>query len=156
MRLSVLALGVLLTAMPATSLMAGSVYKWTDENGVTHYGDQQPRGKSAEQMRVKPGTSGMHFGNNRKEKDNQGADNAEAGSGNADQAAEKARAEQALRSACQTIEYNLNLVKRGGRIKAPSEDGEVRYLSSEEINQKRDELSKQYEEQCSDLPPEQS
>lgn len=34
---------------------ADSVYRWTDENGVVHFGDREPSGRSSERVSVKTG-----------------------------------------------------------------------------------------------------
>ena len=56
MNRKILLLTVLMAAAPGLATSA-SVYKWTDENGVTHFGDRQPTGQNAEQVNVRSGTS---------------------------------------------------------------------------------------------------
>jgi len=56
MNRKILLLTVLMAAAPGLATSA-SVYKWTDENGVTHFGDRQPTGRNAEQVNVRSGTS---------------------------------------------------------------------------------------------------
>jgi hypothetical protein len=41
----------------AAPVQAESVYKWTDKDGVTHYGDRQPQGQESESVDVVSGTS---------------------------------------------------------------------------------------------------
>ncbi|MEC8897275.1 MAG: DUF4124 domain-containing protein, partial [Pseudomonadota bacterium] len=55
MNRKILLLTVLMAAAPGLATSA-SVYKWTDENGVTHFGDRQPTGRNAEQVNVRSGT----------------------------------------------------------------------------------------------------
>src|SRR5680860_892961 len=45
----------LILAMAPAMVNAATVYKWTDADGVTHFGDRQPTGAQAEQIRVKSG-----------------------------------------------------------------------------------------------------
>jgi hypothetical protein len=40
-------------------LMAGGVYKWTDENGNVHFGDRPSNSKNAESIEVKTQKAGM-------------------------------------------------------------------------------------------------
>jgi hypothetical protein len=47
----------LLMAMTPGLVAGASVYKWTDENGVTHFGDRQPTGANSEQVNVRSGTT---------------------------------------------------------------------------------------------------
>ena len=51
-----LTLTLLLAVVPGIT-MSAAVYKWTDENGVTHFGDRQPTGAKAERVNVRSGTS---------------------------------------------------------------------------------------------------
>jgi len=39
------------------TLIIGSVYKWTDEEGKIHFGDAPPVGSSTEQIKIRPGPS---------------------------------------------------------------------------------------------------
>ena len=39
------------------TLIIGSVYKWTDEEGRVHFGDAPPVGSSTEQIKIRPGPS---------------------------------------------------------------------------------------------------
>lgn len=43
---------VVLSLFSATSYAAG-IYKWVDENGVTHYGERKPSNAQSEQMNIK-------------------------------------------------------------------------------------------------------
>ena len=52
MRVAYLIAAVLL--VPYASAHAGELYKWTDENGRTHYSDKPPAGKVAEARAVAP------------------------------------------------------------------------------------------------------
>lgn len=142
-------LSILLTAT-AFSAQAGSVYKWTDENGVTHFGDRQPTGQQTETVNVRSGTSE---------------------SGNADERAtpqerveamDKAAAEQAEKEDmtrqdeavakqrqknCEIAQDNLKTISTHARIKV-TENGEQRYLTPEEIQQKKEEFQKIVNEDC--------
>ena len=62
MNRKILTLTLLLAVVPGVA-MSASVYKWTDENGVTHFGDRQPTGSKAERVNVRSGTSTDASGN---------------------------------------------------------------------------------------------
>ena len=47
----------LLGLMVPTLASADSVYRWEDENGVVHFGDREPVGRSSEKVSVKTGQS---------------------------------------------------------------------------------------------------
>ena len=48
--LAAAALGVCCALLTGQSTAAGPVYKWTDENGITHYGQRPPRDTSRAQQ----------------------------------------------------------------------------------------------------------
>lgn len=141
-----LTLAVLLAATPAMAF-AASVYKWTDEDGVTHFGDRQPTGQQAESVNIRTGKSS---GNNRmspqervKELERQEAEESER---RQESAAEEARRKQ-QEANCETAQTNLALIQRNSRIRI-EEEGELRYLTPEEIEQKKQRFETIAEENC--------
>src|SRR5690554_7395941 len=56
MNRKILMLAAIMAAAPGFAAGA-SVYKWTDDSGVTHFGDRQPNGASAEIVNVRTGKS---------------------------------------------------------------------------------------------------
>ncbi|MDI9246796.1 DUF4124 domain-containing protein [Marinobacter sp. CHS3-4] len=144
----ILALAVFVLAMPILA-SAQSVYKWTDENGVTHFGDRKPTGKQSESVSVRTGKgsgSSSSSASPQQQVDQMEQEQAEVEQDEKVSAVQEARRKQRAAN-CDTAQTNLALIATGSRIKV-QEDGEERYLSEEEIAQKREQFEKIAELNC--------
>jgi len=146
-------LAVLLIAawlFPALSA-ANSVYKWTDEEGNTHFGDRQPTGRNAESVSIRTGKSGNGSASSSAQQQLKELEErqAEEDAGEEQSAQEQARQQQRQRN-CETARSNLNILQAGGRIQTQGEDGERRYLDEEEIEQKRQQFQEIADDNCGD------
>lgn len=141
MNRKILALAACIIAAPGIAA-AQSVYKWTDENGVTHFGDRQPTGKQSESVSIRTGQKSGSTGMVSPQEKVEQLDRSEAETAEARKltAAEEAREKQRAAN-CQTAKSNLALISSGSRIKV-QENGEERFLDEQEIAEKR----KQFEE----------
>lgn len=135
-----LILTLLLAVAPCVA-MGASVYKWTDENGITHFGDRQPVGANSETVNVRSGTSSGNGNstsspqerlNELQEQQQEEADRKE------ETAVEAARRKQ-REANCENARSNLNVIASNARIRV-EEDGEMRYLAPEEIAEQRTKL----------------
>ncbi|MFE8072802.1 DUF4124 domain-containing protein [Marinobacteraceae bacterium S3BR75-40.1] len=147
MKIRLLALAMLLgLTLPGLS-WSGSVYKWVDENGVVHYGDQQPHGKQSEKMRVRTTTGGPSPSASATEppQPDQEAETPKSND-NGNQAADE-KSPQKNEEACQQARKNLEIIQNNARIRI-EENGEKRYLTPEEIEQKKQEMQKIIDEAC--------
>lgn len=146
MNRKILTLAVLLVAAPTIS-SAASVYKWTDENGVTHFGDRQPTGQKSESVSIRTGKRSESNRQSPQEQvkalEDQEAEQAER---KEETAAEEARRKQ-REANCGTARSNLSILQRNSRIRV-EEDGEQRYLSEEEIAEQREKFEEIAEENC--------
>ena len=143
-----LTLTLWLAGLPGLA-MSASVYKWTDENGVTHFGDRQPVGSKAEQVNVRSGTSSAASDNRptpQEQLENVEERQAAAEEQRKETAAEEARRKQ-REANCATARSNLEIIASNARIRV-EEDGEQRYLSPEEIAEKRAEFEEIAAENC--------
>lgn len=115
--------------------LSESVYKWTDENGVVHFGDRQPTGQRAETVNVR--TGGHHSAGERPSPQERVRDleqrEQEAEESQRQSAENEARDKQRLAN-CETARKNLGMLRTGQRVQIV-EDGERRYLTPEEIQQ---------------------
>lgn len=148
MNRKILTLTLLLAVVPGVA-MSASVYKWTDENGVTHFGDRQPTGAKAERVNVRSGTSSDAAGNKQSPQERlQDMQDRQEGEAEKRQetAVEEARRKQ-REANCATARSNLDVIDRNARIRI-EEDGGQRYLSEEEIAEKRAEFERIAEENC--------
>ena len=148
MNRKILTLTLLLAVVPGVAISA-SVYKWPDENGVTHFGDRQPTGSKAERVNVRSGTSTDASGNRQSPQErlqNLEERQSEEAEQRQESAVEQARRKQ-REANCATARSNLELIERNARIRI-EENGEQRYLSQEEIAEKKAEALRIAEENC--------
>ncbi|TGN38437.1 DUF4124 domain-containing protein [Marinobacter confluentis] len=151
MNRKILALAVCIMVIPA-SASAQSVYKWTDENGIVHFGDRAPSGTESESVSIRTGKragSGDSDSASPQQRvqqmDEQAAQSAEREQLSA---AEEARQKQRAAN-CQTARSNLSLIRSGSRIRV-EENGEERYLTEEEKAEKREQFEEIAELNCNE------
>jgi len=147
MNRKILTLTMILTALPLAANGA-SVYKWTDENGVTHFGDREPTGKASEKVSVRTGTSstGQSRPTPQERVEELESRLSEESAREAESAAEEARRKQRAAN-CDTARSNLAIMDRNSRIRI-EEDGEQRYLSPEEIEEQRQKYQEIADTNC--------
>ena len=117
----------------STSLNAGSIQKWTDENGNVHYGDAPPVKTRSEDVRVlsAPSNPGKAL-----PRLNSSDDSGQAANDNA--AANKQEVSDTQASnICASARADLDILNNSIRIKLQQPDGEVRYLNESEIAARR-------------------
>ena len=139
----------LLIAVAPGMAMSASVYKWTDENGITHFGDRQPVGSNSETVNVRSGTSSS-AATNRPSPQKRLGEFQEQQQKEADReketAVEAARRKQRVAN-CESARSNLKVIDSNARIRI-EENGEMRYLDPEEIAEQREKLEEIAAENC--------
>lgn len=143
-----------LIALMAPSLaVAESVYRWTDENGVVHFGDREPMGRSADKVSVKTGKPSGDGERQSAQEQIQALEESEAEQKRRENetAVEEARRKQ-REARCQTAQANLEAINSNARIRV-MEDGEQRYLSPEEIAEKKQRFEEIVDESCGEPEP---
>lgn len=148
MNKKILTLTLLLAVVPGVA-MSASVYKWTDENGVTHFGDRQPTGKQSERVNVRSGTTSKAAADKQspqerledvqKGQENQAVSQREA-------AEQEARNKQRAAN-CETARSNLDIIDSNARIRV-QDNGEQRYLNPQEIADQRQKFQEIADENC--------
>ena len=129
---------IYLLVMVSTSLGAGEILKWTDEDGNIFYGDAPPLEAKTEPVKVigaprNPGkplprlSDGSSGGNSNNSGGNQNASSNQAGNVPEDQA----------KIACQYARDDLKVIDQSSRIRLKSADGSERYMTSEEIEARK-------------------
>ena len=148
MNRKILMLAAIMAAAPGFTAGA-SVYKWTDDSGVTHFGDRQPNGASAEIVNVRTGKSSGGQAS-RVSPQQQVQEIQERQQAEAQQRQETAQ-EEALRKQreanCATASSNLEVIESYARIRV-EENGEMRYLTPEEIEEQRKQFEEIAAENC--------
>ncbi len=138
----------LLIAVAPGMAMSASVYKWTDANGITHFGDRQPVGANSETVNVRSGTSSGAASRTTPQKrlgELQEQQQKEADRKKAT-AVEAARRKQRAAN-CESARSNLKVIDSNARIRI-EENGEMRYLAPEEIAEQREKLEEIAAENC--------
>ena len=118
----------------STSIQAGSIQKWVDEDGNVHYGDAPPVTVKTEQIKIlgvpsNPGKALPRL--NTSSEDDSTKSNDVPGSDSKGQPGDQAKA------ACEQAKEDLKVIKRSKRIKLRSADGTVRLMTPEEIEERR-------------------
>ncbi|AZZ94352.1 DUF4124 domain-containing protein [Hahella sp. KA22] len=126
---------------------ASGVYKWTDENGVIHYSDKKPDFKTSEELNVQTGTPTKE----RQDLDAQSkelSDQQELERLKQQQIKENAEADERQKKVCELLKVNLETLMNNARIREEQEDGSQRFMTPEEILQKRKDTQALIDEKC--------
>ena len=117
----------------STSLNAGSIQKWTDENGNVHYGDAPPVKTKSEDVRVQSAPSNPGKALPRL---NSSDDSDQAAGGNDEDNKQEVSEEQASKN-CAIARADLDIINNSIRVKLQEPDGNVRYLNESEIAERK-------------------
>lgn len=147
MNIKTVVLAITLILVPAMA-SAASVYKWTDDNGVTHFGDRQPTGRQSESVNIKTGSSNSGGQQRSAQEQVRAIDDArkEQGERTNLSAVEEARQKQ-RKANCETAQSNLNVINSNTRIRV-DDNGEQRYLAPEEIEEQRQKFQQIADDNC--------
>lgn len=152
-----LILTLLLVSPPA--LAATKFYRWTDDQGVTHYTAEPPPSNARSTGEVKV----RNRSHAQPEDTEEGAQAGTAGSAKNDKAAgkdkekdkpkEKARDDKAegnerYAERCKGLRADLKTLQENARIRIAEEGGEGRILTEEEKSSKQDEVQRQIKAFC--------
>jgi hypothetical protein len=138
------------TAILASSIIinpsyAGKVYKWTDENGTIHYGDKRPEGAESETLRVQSKSSAPRPSVKDQLNTLEEQQKKEGLAKQEQEQAKKVKEQNELR--CSQARNNLQTIENNARIRI-EENGELRYMTPEELSAKKAEMNKVIEEAC--------
>ena len=125
---------IYLTLLASTSLNAGSIQKWTDVDGNVFYGDAPPVSVKTEDVRVQsaPSNPGKALPRLSLPGSNAAANSDTAtADGNGNVSADQAKI------VCDNAQQDLDVMQGSSRIKLNMIDGTSRYLTAEEIDERR-------------------
>ena len=130
-----------LTLLTSISLHAGEIHKWIDADGNVHYGDAPPITVKTESVRIQsapsnPGKSLPRLSTS-------------ASRDAADAANDTVVAKQQAIIRCAQAKEDFEIISTNSRIKLKSADGSERYLSNEEIGQRKKQAKSNIDEFCS-------
>ncbi|RYZ80020.1 MAG: DUF4124 domain-containing protein [Proteobacteria bacterium] len=123
---------------------AAKVYKWTDDKGVVHFSAQPPLNTQTQVIKpqISKGTPTGESAASEEPVSEASGKSSVAASAPAQLAPTKDPAR------CEVARKNEQSLKTYNRIKVQGEDGEFRFLSEEEKQQKMDEANAAIQESC--------
>ena len=125
---------IFLVLAVSSSLHAGSIQKWIDEDGNVHYGDAPPVSARTEDIKVQSAPSDPGKPLPRLSDDAAGADE-DAGTEAGDN--EQSAAGEKDASICARATNDLNIINTSLNIQLKQADGTTRYLNADEVKQRR-------------------
>lgn len=142
---------VLTAATLASPVSAGEVYKWVDSEGVVHYSDQKPSDRNASRMGISTTSSRPPASEPSSQlqqqverlEENQELEAIRARQKNEEEEARKARQER-----CEAARRNLQQIETTTRLRVEGEDGELRFLTPEEILEQKKQAETAIQESC--------
>jgi hypothetical protein len=138
----------LLLAMVPAMANATVVYKWTDADGVTHFGDRQPTGTQAEQISVRSGQSNLVNSNSSAQQQLNELEQRQRAASEESRAFDAAATRQAQRKTnCDAAQQNLEIISNNSRIRI-TENGEQRFLTPDEISRQKQTYEDIVEQNC--------
>ncbi len=121
---------------------AGGIYKWVDEQGVTHFGEKPPAPGVGEKIRVSvPSSSSSPVPEAKASPVPAPAPTPK------DTAEDKAQAEITKKN-CEIYSANLKVLQEHGRIKEQAADGQMKILADEEKQKRIQQAEKFLAEHC--------
>jgi hypothetical protein len=124
---------------------AAQVYKWVDDQGVTHFDAQPPAGRQTQQIDLQKAPPAPARENSRSASDAQ----AEQRSVDTEVKKKVAQDQSRLAESCKTLRTNLAQLQNNPRVREQVEGG-LKRLSEEERKDRVAETQKAIEEYCVD------
>ncbi len=129
----------------SASLSAGTIHKWVDEDGNVHYGDSPPVSVTTKPVRVigapsDPGKALPRLGTS--------GDSGSASDSTTDEPDPSTVPEDQAKIACDEARKDFKALKSSSRVRLKSADGTTRYLTTEEIDERRKSSEEDIEKFC--------
>ena len=138
---------ICLIILTSNSLFAGSILKWVDEDGNIYYGDAPPIAVETERVRVLSAPNNPGKALPRLSTDGSTGNSNNRGTNVANQENFKLPADQA-KIACEEATADLKVINSSNRIRLRSADGTTRYMTTEEIDARREIAEKDVSLHC--------
>ena len=152
---------VTLSLLLSTQLQAGQdgqgIYRWTDENGLVHYGTRPPDGNAQRiPIRNREATGNANAGMTSKERAERRRRMLESYQRERElkEQAQQRQAEQDQRKAerCKQLTLHWKQLNFPGPVYMKDEQGERRYLDEQQRQAKKDALAKHVVKACGKIP----
>lgn len=140
-------------ALAPLMVSAASVYRWTDADGVIHFGDRQPTGVETEQISVRSGQPGSASTGKSARQQLDELEQRQQQASKESAAADAAATRQAQRKTnCEAAQKNLEIIRNNSRIRI-NEGGQLRFLTPEEISERKQHNQDIAEQSCGNEKP---
>jgi len=138
---------IFLVLMASMSLNAGSIHKWVDEEGNVHYGDSPPAKAKTEGVRVQaapsnPGKALPRLSTTTSTANNNATTSTGSPAGDAEVPEDQAKI------ACDNAQEDLRIINSSSRIRLRNSDGSTRYMTTEEIEERKTQAEADVERFC--------
>ncbi|KZY88706.1 hypothetical protein A3742_25975, partial [Oleiphilus sp. HI0071] len=129
---------------------SAEIYKWTDKDGRTHYSDKKPNAqKDAKKIKVHTGKGSIGNSSNKPSSEPQpNTPEKEQALRKKAEDLSKKQGQQASKERCDAVRENVAKMTEGARLRI-NENGQMRFLSPEEIADKRKTYQAFLDENCS-------
>lgn len=143
-------LGAVLCSLVMTGTIhaADTYYKWTDEGGVVHYGENPPDPGKAIRINVKVGSSRDEAVKALEESRAQEEVAREKAKDAAEEAGVKGENAKIVAENCKIYNQNMSAMKNSARIREKDAKGEYRYLTEEEKAERMKTAETYLKENC--------
>jgi len=142
----------MLSALPG-AYAGSSLYKWEDDQGITHYSERPPAGVSNFEKvnaEIAPGNAPVDYKPAGAAETQQKSSDVAAETAAAAAASEQAQAStSASDERCEKARKNLEALTSFARIRVKDPDGQVRFLSEQEVNTRKMEAQALLQDECS-------
>lgn len=133
---------IFLAVLISSSLYAGEIRKWTDEDGNVHYGDAPPNTVTSQPVRVisAPSDPGKPLPRL--------STSASSTETSASDSSDPEVPEDQAKIACEQARGDLQIIDTSSRIRLKNADGTSRFMSTEEIQARRENAEKDIAKFC--------
>ena len=142
----------LLAMISISNYCYSGIYKWVDDQGNVHYGQQRPASVQSEQMRVQNYAPQDTSSYKRPGLNSDSEENKDKSASNEPETTEKkpeSKAEKKQRlAACAQARKNLTRMQSIGRIKSKDKDGNASFISQNQKEQKMQQSSDLISKHC--------
>jgi len=142
MKYIISSLTIFLFVINTAQLHAADIKKWTDENGRVYYGDTAPVQASTKIIKTSKRPSNIGKPLPRL------STSTSVKRPTATSAAPNSLEPEQAKEACEVAKSDLTVIKNSGRIQLRSADGSLRYMTKEEIQQRKERSTEEIEKFC--------
>lgn len=134
-----LAIALLTTGLTLPLMGSAQIYKWVDEDGITHFSERPPKNTPAALIKPKTGHSEPVF---------YGGASSPAREPEPEIPEGMVTEAEYHQERCEVARQNLQALKNFGRVKVRRDDGEIHYLSEQEQQERVATNQQMADESC--------